>query len=915
MQQPDYNVIATSRDGRDITKGFIHPELLQPPQDTVLQQRSAGDYALYREVLRDDQVQSCLQQRRDAMISREFVVDAGGNKRIDKKAADFIREMLTQIGFDHVSGKMHYGVYYGFAVGENIYVRDGQYVALDAIKVRDRRRFGFDGEQRLRLLTFEHPNGLLLPERKFWTFSTGADHDDEPYGLGLAHWLYWPVHFKKNGLTAWLKFLDKFATPSVLGKYPDDNTVSAEKRQQLLQACEDIQRDSAAVIPNSMTLDLLEVARNGAIDYATLFNSMQGIISKVILSQTMTTDNGSSRSQAEVHENVAKRVIKSDADLSCGSFNQQVVRWLCDWNFPEAAYPQVWRVMEDEEDVNQRAARETEIVGWGFKPTYKHVVDTYGGEWEQVEPPEPSTEENADKEAMAAESEAVTDEKKPLTTETTDYAEPHDDAISLAATKAASEWQDMMTPVMQPFLDLLQQVDDVPSFRQQLTTASVQMDMSVVTDHLTRLLFYHALSAQVADFAEIEPKEAITYFRQKGLAESFDYQSLHQSAHATSFTAAGIMQADVLDDMREFIDEAIEKGITRAQFEAQLIPRMQEKGWWGKKTITDPATGKTREIDINPQRIKRMFETNMRVTNAEAQWVRIQAQKKAFPFLLYDGLNSVESRKEHADWNGIILPVDDPFWEQVRPIKAWGCKCRLRALTKSQAARQGYHGEPAPKLKMVKHTHPRTGEQQLVPEGVDPEFYYPNGSWLSNLKRLLAERDRPDLPISKALQQVVDQPPLALQLAGIENTIKSASVEYAYVLRADGTLLQRSVGMADRVAIDMAELESDDIAQAIVTHNHPNSLSFSVPDIETAINLNLREIRVVCPDGKVYSMTRPVDGWMSVQTLRARYSRIKMQVQLENKRLGAEAITIDTTHRVWLQLAENFDIPYRVIPL
>jgi len=429
--KPIYQEIATSRDGRDITQGFISPNQLLLPDDAVLQLRGAGDYSFYRDVLSDDQVKSCLQQRRDAIIEREITVDAGGKKRADKSAADFIE----QIKIDNVTEKMHYGVFYGYSVAEKLFAREGSRVFLDAVKVRDRRRFAFDGEQRLRLLTLAQPDGELLPEGKFWTFSTGADHDDAPYGVGLAHWLYWPVYFKKNGMKAWLTFLDKFAIPTVVGKY--DTSADKTAQAKLLQACEDIQRDSAAVIPKEMLAEILEAKRNGTADYVELFDRMQGIIAKVILSQTMTTDDGSSRSQAEVHENVAKKVVKSDADLIFDSFNMQVVRQLCDWNFPDAAYPRVWRVMEDEEDTSTRAERDTKLYSMGFKPTLAEVKKVYGEGYEPVTPPPP----DADNKSVDV---ADTQDK-------TSFAEDEDDDLTpyLQALEAdmADAWAHMLEPV------------------------------------------------------------------------------------------------------------------------------------------------------------------------------------------------------------------------------------------------------------------------------------------------------------------------------------------------------------------------------------------------------------------------------------------------------------------------------------
>jgi hypothetical protein len=48
---------------------------------------------------------------------------------------------------------------------------------------------------------------------------------------------------------------------------------------------------------------------------------MDECIAKVVLSQTMTTQDGSSLSQAQVHAGVKLEVVKSDADLLSDSFN------------------------------------------------------------------------------------------------------------------------------------------------------------------------------------------------------------------------------------------------------------------------------------------------------------------------------------------------------------------------------------------------------------------------------------------------------------------------------------------------------------------------------------------------------------------------------------------------------------------
>jgi Protein of unknown function (DUF935) len=360
--------------GRDITRAYLGPLLL--PQDKVLA-RKWYDYEIYEDLLRDDQVKSVFQQRRSAVVAREWEVTPGGDKRIDKQAADFIRDTLGRMGWDNVSDKMLFGVFYGYAIGECMWAREGDKIQLTTIKIRKQRRFKFDWDMKPRLITWDNNyEGEALPEYKFWHYSTGADNDDDPYGLGLAHWLYWPTYFKRNGIKSWLKFLERFAQPTAKGTYGPG--AEAAEKAALKQALQAFGEDAAVMVPEGVAIELIEAARSGTADYGGLCDRMDGAIAKIILSQTMTTDNGSSKSQAEVHNGVKLDVIKADADLIDASANNTWVKWLTNWNFPGAAYPRIGRKLEDEENLNDRAARDKSLSEMGFRLTPEKVVEVYG---------------------------------------------------------------------------------------------------------------------------------------------------------------------------------------------------------------------------------------------------------------------------------------------------------------------------------------------------------------------------------------------------------------------------------------------------------------------------------------------------------------------------------------------------------
>ena len=246
-------------------------------------------------------------------------------------------------------------------------------------------RFGKEGD--LRLLTYGNMlEGIPAPAPYFWNFCCGADHDDEPYGLGLAHWLYWPVLFKRNGLKFWLIFLEKFGMPTAVGKY--DAEADGGERTKLLQAVRAIQTDSGIIMPKTMEIELLSAGRSGTADYKALQDQMDATIQKVILGQTASTQGTAGKlGNDELQSDVRGDIIKADADLVCESFNQGPARWLTEWNFPGAALPRVYRVTSEPEDLDKIADRDKKISDLGFKPKQAYIEETYGPNYEPKEPP------------------------------------------------------------------------------------------------------------------------------------------------------------------------------------------------------------------------------------------------------------------------------------------------------------------------------------------------------------------------------------------------------------------------------------------------------------------------------------------------------------------------------------------------
>ncbi len=246
------------------------------------------------------------------------------------------------------------------------------------------------------------------------------------------------------------------------------------------------------------------------------------------------------------------------------------------------------------------------------------------------------------------------------------------------------------------------------------------------------------------------PADALQYFRAKLSRAGFDYRDIWRAEHAHAFTVAKAMQADVLETIREALDKSLAEGRTYREFARELTPVLQDLGWWGKAVMVDPVTGDAVAAQLgSPRRLKTIYRANMRTARAAGQWRRAERTKKALPYLLYELGPSREHRDEHVAWHGTLLPIDDPWWNTHMPPNGWGCKCRVRQVSRAEAERLKTSGVPAPgraqqidpetglptghltggrapvkttapAVRMVPWTNKRTGAVEMVPEGIDP---------------------------------------------------------------------------------------------------------------------------------------------------------------------------------------------------
>lgn len=496
-RRPVTSEIASHERDTDFTAGWT--TRLENPDELLRQEAKGTGVRLYEKLLRDPQVFSLWQQRTLALQACEWEVLPASDKRDDVRRAEFVKQVLSQTNFDRASRSLMQAVITGYKPVEIMWeVSEGD-IWISQFRPRRPSRFLFDMENRPRMLTLRNTwDGEPVPERKFNIWSYGST-DFNPYGLGLGYQLFWYVWFKKHGIKFWAWFTETFAAGTPVGKYPQG--AEDEDKKRLLKHVKDIRRKTGITIPNDFAIEILEAKRAGEKTYEGLCEYMDRAIAKVLVGQTLTSEEGRSGSRAlgQVHGDVKREIVKADADDQCESLNEQMVKWLVDYNFPpsRARYPKVWRRTEPEVDLEALAGRDKILLvdmQFGDRVPESYISNTYNiplaKEGERTLRPKKERPEKA-----AASS--GDDFSEPA-------ARPGQAMLEAMADQATDEAAKEMEALLRPVLDFIDGAGSLEEIGERLYSFYPRLDSHRFQMLLERALFASALTGYSASAREVK---------------------------------------------------------------------------------------------------------------------------------------------------------------------------------------------------------------------------------------------------------------------------------------------------------------------------------------------------------------------------------------------------------------------------
>lgn len=357
--------------------------ILQPTDDVLVSRGGASAYKAYDEIRKDPHAFAVLQKRKLEVVSREWKMFPASERRMDKRIASEVEAWLKEINFDRLTKGLMGAVLKGFSVGETMWIHDGVVWKPGAIPVKKQRRFRFDVDSNLRILTRSSPlDGIEAPDRKFIVHRHSIeDDDDDPYGVGLGSVLFWPAWFKRQVLANWLQATRKHAAPTTLGQY--QGAFDQKKQDELASVFARAQGSDSLIFPDNVTVELLE-SKNQGNQFETMSRYLDELMSEAVLGETLSTNSGErgARSLGEIHNEIRVAIAKADADLICQTVKDTVIQWYVEINYPGEAVPEVWRDFSEAEDLDDKVKRDQTIYGMGYKPaSVDYINETYGGDW------------------------------------------------------------------------------------------------------------------------------------------------------------------------------------------------------------------------------------------------------------------------------------------------------------------------------------------------------------------------------------------------------------------------------------------------------------------------------------------------------------------------------------------------------
>lgn len=471
---------------------------------SILNAAAQGDHYSYLTLAeemeeKDPHYAAVLGTRKRAVSGLPVVVEAASEDERDEQLAEAVRELVEAPEFSDMLDDLLDAIGKGFSVAEPIWQLIGGQLWPVRYEHRDPRWFQFDKVtgQRLQLRS-EGGDGLEIPAGKLIIHKPRLK-SGLPIRGGVARLVAVSFMCKAFGLKDWMRFAELYGMPLRIGRYGPG--AKSDDIAVLRRAVAQLAADAAAVMPEGMKIEFQEIANaaGGAELFERMAEWLDKQISKGVLGQTMTTDDGSSQSQANVHNEVRMDILRADAKQLAATLNRDLVRTFIDLNFgPQERYPRIVLQVTEAEDLKALADALGPFIDRGLPVEASAILDKFGLAAPEAGAAILRPQNSMQPLALNHEHKPcgcpACGERKALNAE----QQVHDELDELVADELG-DWVPVMKPVLDPVQQLAHQVETFDEFRAGLADLLDQMDDSALIERLALAAFKARAKGDVSD--------------------------------------------------------------------------------------------------------------------------------------------------------------------------------------------------------------------------------------------------------------------------------------------------------------------------------------------------------------------------------------------------------------------------------
>ena len=325
-------------------------------------------YDIYRDVAIDLHLSGCVAQREGFILAKSFkIIDRNGNAR--EEALHF----FDQTWFKDLMRYCIEANFYGHSLIElgDITTDGDGCISYQNVTLIPRQHVVPEYHRVIPSTGMHWTNGIdyRLPPYSAWLIEAGS-----PTDLGLFLKAATQTIPKKNMLAFWDTFGEIFGMPMRIAK-----TTSRDEKD--IKELDNMLRDSGSklsiVTPIDTEIQFIESAKSDAFNvYDRRIDRANTEISKLIIGQTMTIEDGSSLSQSQTHLQVFQNIINADADRLRDIINNQLLPRMVRHGFPIKGLRFEWDDTIDYIPDQQRAIEQTILQSYDIDPAY--FLEKYG---------------------------------------------------------------------------------------------------------------------------------------------------------------------------------------------------------------------------------------------------------------------------------------------------------------------------------------------------------------------------------------------------------------------------------------------------------------------------------------------------------------------------------------------------------